>query len=125
VPVSTTVRPAIGPGSAVGAEIGLSPAFDTAVGTYTATVGAATDLIDIAYSAVAAGSHVQIAPADASLGAVRGYRSHSRSAVRLNGLGAVEHDHLAGTAVESVERGVVTEVTGSQRARLGPQAANR
>ena len=66
MPVSTTVRPAIGPGSTVGEAISLSPAFDTAAGTYTATVDAATDLIDIAYSAVAAGSHVQVAPADAS-----------------------------------------------------------
>ena len=123
--MSTTSRPAIGPRGTVGAAIGVNPAFDTAAGSYTATVDAATELIDITHSAVAAGSHVQIAPADASLGAVRGYRSHSRSAVRLNGLGAVVHDHLAGTAVESVERGVVTEVTDSQRARLGPQAANR
>ena len=58
--MSTTVRPAIGPGSAVGAAIGLSPAFDTA------TVGAATEVIDIAHSAVAADSHAQVTPADVS-----------------------------------------------------------
>ena len=50
----------------IGAAIGLSPAFDTAVGTYTATVDATTELIEIAHSAVAAGSQVQVTPADAS-----------------------------------------------------------
>ncbi len=64
--MSATVRPAIGPGGTVGAAVGLSPAFDTATGTYTATVDAATELIDITHSAVAAGSHVQVTPADAS-----------------------------------------------------------
>ncbi|WP_419912951.1 S8 family serine peptidase [Candidatus Poriferisodalis sp.] len=50
----------------VGTAVGLSPAFDTATGAYTATVDAATDLVEIAYTAVAADTHVQITPADSS-----------------------------------------------------------
>ena len=49
-----------------GAAVGLSPAFDPATSTYTAAVDAATDLVEVAYSAVAADSHVQITPADSS-----------------------------------------------------------
>ena len=50
----------------VGTAVGLSPAFGTATNTYTATVDAATDLVEIACSAAAADSHVQITPADSS-----------------------------------------------------------
>ena len=50
----------------VGTAVGLSPTFDAATNTYTAVVDAATDLVDIAYSAAAADSHVQITPVDSS-----------------------------------------------------------
>lgn len=53
----------------VGAQINLSPAFDTGTRAYQGTVEAATDLIEISYSPIAAETHVQVTPADSSAAA--------------------------------------------------------